>query len=262
LNSASRPHRSAYDAEMLQVGENNKTLKDLGRRETGLLDRLPEPADLSAAPRWCGRSRFVQGAVPELATEAQLLEEAKVLADSADVSLDAMRHRIGVMSSGLPATLREVAPGGAQLLDGCSQRPGALRLPGPTRRHSIASRRCCRRCWGCSGPCRRADAPAALDWPGRQTWNGCRRRRPASMHVFTSSFCFKVRDDVKQGATTLQRLNRHLQGHPASVHDTYQARVGLGAAAAESVQEFFEAVEGCRRGARAGPAARSSPRRA
>ncbi|MFO0520965.1 MAG: ATP-binding protein, partial [bacterium] len=81
--------KDAYDAEMLQVGENNKTLKDLRTREKGLLERIPGlQADRTAALAWA--SRFVRGA-PELATEAQLHEESRQLADSADVTLDALR---------------------------------------------------------------------------------------------------------------------------------------------------------------------------
>jgi hypothetical protein len=55
-------------------------------------------------------SRYVRGA-PELATEAELHDEARELAGSAEVTLDALRHRVGVLVDRLPTSLREVASG-------------------------------------------------------------------------------------------------------------------------------------------------------
>jgi hypothetical protein len=60
-------------------------------------------------------------------------------------------------------------------------------------------------------------------------------------HVFTSSFCFKVRDDVKQGALTLQRLNRHLQDIRFG-SDTFRLEWDW-VPRMQKVQDFFEAVE-------------------
>jgi uncharacterized protein YPO0396 len=60
-------------------------------------------------------------------------------------------------------------------------------------------------------------------------------------HVFTSSFCFKVRDDVKQGAATLQRLNRYLQDIRFG-QDSFKLEWDW-VPRPQKVYEFFEAIE-------------------
>jgi hypothetical protein len=60
--------------------------------------------------------------------------------------------------------------------------------------------------------------------------------------VFTTSFCFKVRDEVRQGASTLQKLNRHLKGIQFGT-DNYQLEWAW-VPRLQKVFEFFEAMEG------------------
>jgi hypothetical protein len=60
--------------------------------------------------------------------------------------------------------------------------------------------------------------------------------------VFTTSFCFKVRDEVRQGASTLQKLNRHLKDIQFGT-DNYQLEWAW-VPRLQKVFEFFEAMEG------------------
>ncbi len=230
--------RDGYDAEMLQVGENNKTLKDLSGREKGLHDRLPAlQIERSNALVWA--SRFVQGA-PELATEPQLIAEAKALADSAELSLDALRQRIGVMVSGLPATLREVAASVHSYLMGVRNdqerfvyldppktfdRIEALLPPLRLLCHTVDEQMRRQRSIGL------AENLARLQ-QAETSFNA----------VFTTSFCFKVRDEVRQGASTLQKLNRHLKDIQFGT-DNYQLEWAW-VPRLQKVFEFFEAMEG------------------
>ena len=223
---------------MLQVGENNKTLKDLSGREKGLHDRLPAlQIERSNALVWA--SRFVQGA-PELATEPQLIAEAKALADSAELSLDALRQRIGVMVSGLPATLREVAASVHSYLMGVRNdqerfvyldppktfdRIEALLPPLRLLCHTVDEQMRRQRSIGL------AENLARLQ-QAETSFNA----------VFTTSFCFKVRDEVRQGASTLQKLNRHLKDIQFGT-DNYQLEWAW-VPRLQKVFEFFEAMEG------------------
>lgn len=230
--------KDAYDTELLQVGENNKTLKDLGLREKGLLERLPAlHTDRTNAIVWA--SRFVQGA-PELATEAQLIEEAKALADSAEVSLDALRHRIGVMNSGLPAALREVGSSVHNYLMGVRNDQERFVYLDPPKSFErieevlpplLGLRK------SVDEQTRRQRSIGLAENLGR-----LQEAETSFNAVFTTSFCFKVRDEVRQGASTLQKLNRHLKDIQFGT-DNYQLEWAW-VPRLQKVFEFFEAMEG------------------
>jgi energy-coupling factor transporter ATP-binding protein EcfA2 len=229
--------KEAYDTEMLQVGENNKTLKDLSLREKGLQERLPAlQTEQTNAVVWA--PRFVQGA-PELATEAQLIGDANALADSAEVSLDALRQRIGVMNFGLPAALREVASSVHTYLMGVrNDQERFVYLDPPKSFDRIEEM-----------------LPPVLGL--RKTVDEqVRRQRSIGLAenlerlqeaetsfnaVFTTSFCFKVRDEVRQGASTLHKLNRHLKDIQFGT-DNYQLE-WTWVPRLQKVFEFFEAME-------------------
>lgn len=59
--------------------------------------------------------------------------------------------------------------------------------------------------------------------------------------VFTTSFCFKVRDEVRQGASTLQKLNRELKNIRFGT-DTFELEWAW-VPRLQKVFEFFEAME-------------------
>jgi hypothetical protein len=230
--------KGEYDAEMLQVGENNKTLKDLGSREKGLLDRLPGlQVDRTNSLVWA--SRFVSGA-PELVTEAQLQDEARSLAESADVTLDALRHRAAVLVDRLPTSLREVASSVQAYLVGARSDQERFLYADPPKsferieellppilglRYVVGEQVRRQRSIGL------AENVAKL-----------REAESSFNAVFTTSFCFKVRDEVRQGASTLQKLNRELKNIQFGT-DTFELEWAW-VPRLQKVFEFFEAMEG------------------
>ena len=238
LQDRCKATQDEYDIENRQVGAINETLKGLSHREKGVVERLPGlHIERSNALVWA--ARFVQGAA-ELATEAQLTDEARTLAGSAEVTLDAMRHRVGVMADKLPTMLREVASNVSTYLTGVRndqerflyQDPpktferieemlppllGLLRVAGEQvrRQRSIGL---------AENLARLEDAEASFN------------------SVFTTSFCFKVRDDIRQGASTLQKLNRELKTIQFGT-DTYELEWAW-VPRLQKVFDFFEAMEG------------------
>ena len=230
--------QKAYDTELLQVGENNKTLKDLGGRENTLVDRIPAlQLERTNAMVWA--SRYVQGA-PELATEAQLIDEARGLADSAEVTLDALRHRASVLVERLPTTLRELSSCVQTYLVGVRSDQERFLYTDPPRSFDRIEEL----------------LPPVIGL--RQVVNQQIRRQrsiglaenltklreaEASFNaVFTTSFCFKVRDEVRQGASTLQKLNRELKNIRFGT-DTFELEWAW-VPRLQKVFEFFEAMEG------------------
>jgi DNA repair exonuclease SbcCD ATPase subunit len=226
------------DDEMQQVGATDATLVRLRQRETDLADRLPGlEFDCTNATVWA--TRFV-GAVPALATEPQLLADAEALAAEPETSVDALRHRALSLRENLPRTLRELAQAVATYLAGARDDAERFAWTDPPR--SID---------------RLEELLPLVFQTGQSISEQSERQRSIGLaenaklleeaeagfnHVFTSSFCFKVRDDVKQGATTLSRLNRHLQDiHFGS--DSFRLEWDW-IPRLQKVYEFFEAVEG------------------
>jgi energy-coupling factor transporter ATP-binding protein EcfA2 len=230
--------KGQYDGEMLQVGENNKTLKDLGLREKGLLDRLPTlQADRTNALVWA--TRFVAGA-PDLASEAQLHDEARSLADSAEVTLDALRHRAAVLADRLPTSLRGVSSSVQTYLIGARSDQERFLYADPPKSFE--------RIEELLPPViglRRVVGEQALRQRSIGLAENVAKLREAESSfnaVFTTSFCFKVRDEVRQGASTLQKLNRELKNIQFGT-DTFELE-WTWVPRLQKVFEFFEAMEG------------------
>ena len=238
LNSRIGTVKGQRDDEMKQVGANDKVLGDLRRRAKELAERLPE-LDIACTNATVWASRFAS-AVPELATEPQLLADAAALAGEAETTLDALRHRAQTLRENLPRTLRELAQAVGTYLSGARDDAERFAWTDPPRsidrveellplvfqtRVAIAEQTQRQRAIGLAENAKSLqDAEASFN------------------HVFTSSFCFKLRDDVKQGATTLQRLNRHLQDIRFG-NDTFKLEWDW-IPRMQKVYEFFEAVEG------------------
>lgn len=229
--------KADYDREMLQIGENNKTLKDLLQRESTLLDRMPTlVVDRSNAAVWA--ARFVQGA-PELATESQLQGEAKELNDDVTISHDAMRHRITGLNSGLPGQLRELTSATHAYLTGVrSDQERFIYTDPPKSFERIESL-----LPAVIGLRQSADEQMRRQRSVGLAENTARLQEAESSFnaVFTTSFCFKVRDEVRQGALTLHKLNRHLKDIQFGT-DTYQLEAAW-IPRMQKVFEFFEAME-------------------
>ncbi len=229
--------RHQHDEEMKQVGATDKALTDLRRRETDLTDSLPA-LEIACTNTSVWASRF-SAAVPRLATEPQLLSEAQELAGDAEVSLDALRHRTQSLREKLSPMLRELAQAVSIYLSGARDDAERFAWTDPPRsfdrleellpivfhaQQAIAEQAQRQRALGLA-----ENAKALRDAESRFN------------HVFTTSFCFKVRDDVKQGASTLQRLNRHLQDIRFG-NDTFKLDWDW-IPRMQKVYEFFEAVE-------------------
>ncbi|MGH6626339.1 MAG: SbcC/MukB-like Walker B domain-containing protein [Burkholderiaceae bacterium] len=229
--------REQHGDEMKQVGATNDRLIGLRQRETSLAESLPA-LEIACTNASVWASRF-SAAVPELATEPQLLSEAQELADDAEVSLDALRHRTQSLREKLPPMLRELAQAVGVYLSGARDDAERFAWTDPPRsfdrleellplvfhaRQAIAEQAQRQRALGLA-----ENAKALRDAESRFN------------HVFTTSFCFKVRDDVKQGASTLQRLNRHLQDIRFG-NDTFKLDWDW-IPRMQKVYEFFEAVE-------------------
>lgn len=237
LNARIDGVRTQHSDEKEQMGAIRQALGGLRKRESDLEARLPG-IELTCTEAKVWAARFVT-AVPNLATEPQLLGEAEQLAAAPETSLDALRHRVQSLRDGLPRTLRELAQAVGVYLSGARDeserfvwidpprsvdRLEELLPPVERTRAAIAEQAQRQRAIGLAD-----NARALQDAEGQFN------------HVFTSSFCFKVRDDVKQGALTLQRLNRHLQDIRFG-SDTFRLEWDW-VPRMQKVQEFFEAVE-------------------
>lgn len=220
-----------------QIGALKKTRGDLERRERELDDRLPLlDSEATNAAAWA--SRF-SAAVPSLATVPQLLADAGEQASNPDLSLDALRHRAQASRDKLPSMLRELALAVGAYLAGARDDAERFTWSDPPRSFERLEELL---------PVVFATRQAIAEQIDRQRGNGLAENtkslREAELsfnHVFTASFCFKVRDEIRQGASTLQRLNRHLQDIRFGA-DTFRLE-WVWIPRMQKVFEFFEAVE-------------------
>lgn len=238
LNGRIEGVRAQHSDEKEQMGATKLALGGLHKREADLETRLPD-LDIAYTNATVWASRFAD-AVPALATEPQLLDEAQALAAEQEISLDALRHRIQSLREGLPRTLRELAQAVGTYLSGARDDSERFTWIDPPRNMERLQELL---------PLVERSRAAIAEQARRQRAIGladnARALREAEgqfNHVFTSSFCFKVRDDVKQGALTLQRLNRHLQDIRFG-SDTFKLEWDW-VPRMQKIQEFFEAVEG------------------
>lgn len=224
-----------------EIGNGRVAREELSKqrdREQILNDRLPE-LEIACTNATAWAARFA-GAVPQLATESQLVTDAQALASEEETSLDALRHRAQTLRENLPRTLRELQQAVGTYLSGARDDSERFPWTDPPRsidrieellptvfqtRQAIAEQSQRQRAIGL------ADNARSLQ-EAESTFN----------HVFTSSFCFKVRDDVKQGAAILQRLNRHLKDIRFG-NDSFQLEWDW-IPRMQKVCEFFDAVEG------------------
>ncbi|MBI5329976.1 MAG: ArsR family transcriptional regulator [Betaproteobacteria bacterium] len=237
LNGRIETARAHYDELMKLMGAADQALNGLQQREGDLAGRWPD-LDIDCANAGVWASRFAASA-PELASEAQLLSEAEVLAATPEVSLDALRQRIQSLKDKLTPMLRALALAVGAYLTGARDDAERFAWTDPPQSFDRLEALL---------PLVFAARQAIAVQIARQRTNGLhenanslREAEGRFNHVFTTSFCFKVRDDVKQGAAMLTRLNRHLQ----------DIRFGADSFTLEwdwiprmhKVFEFFEAVE-------------------
>lgn len=226
-----------YSVETEQVGATKQALIDLRRKEFDLNVKLPAlELDYTNATVWA--SRFAS-AVPSLATEPQLIAEAEGMAGETETSLDALRHRTQTLRDNMPRTLRELAQHVGTYLSGARDDAERFAWTDPPR-----------------GIDRLEELLPVIFKTLQNLTEQTQRQQSIGLaenaksledaeasfnHVFTSSFCFKLRDDVKQGANTLQRLNRYLQDIRFG-NDTFKLEWDW-IPRMQKVYDFFEAVE-------------------
>lgn len=237
LHERIRNVRDQHGEEMKRVGATDRLLADLVQREATLADSLPG-LELACVDAGVWATRFA-AAVPELATEPQLHAEAQALAEDREVSLDALRQRILASREKLTPMLRELVLAVGAYLSGARDDSERFAWTDPPRSFDRLEELL---------PVVFAARQAIAEQTRRQRAIGlaenARSLRDAEErfnHVFTTSFCFKLRDDVRQGASTLQRLNRYLQ----DIHfgaDTFRLEWDW-VPRMQKVFEFFEAVE-------------------
>jgi energy-coupling factor transporter ATP-binding protein EcfA2 len=230
--------KALRDDELKQVGAGDKVLTDLRRRERELNERLPELAiAVLNASVWA--SRFAEAA-PDLATAPQLLGEAHEQADDPGSSLDALRHRAQALRDNLPRSLRELQQAVSLYLTGARDAAERYDWTDPPRSIDRLEELLPLICHAQRATAAQIQRQRAIGLA--ENTQSLHEAEASFNHVFTSSFCFKLRDDVKQGATTLQRLNRHLQDIRFG-NDTFKLEWDW-IPRMQKVYEFFEAVEG------------------
>lgn len=237
LNARINDVRLQHSDEKEQMGATKQALSGFHKREADLQARLPD-LDIACVNAKVWASRFAS-AVPAQATEPQLLQESEALVAQSETSLDALRHRMQSLRDGLPRTLRELEQAVATYLAGARDDSERFTWVAPPRSVDRLEEML---------PAVERVRNAICEQAQRQRAIGLAENAQALgiaegqfNHVFTSSFCFKVRDDVKQGALTLQRLNRHLQDIRFG-SDTFRLEWDW-VPRMQKVQEFFEAVE-------------------
>ncbi len=225
------------DEQMREVGATDKVLGGLRQRETDLTERLPE-LEIACVNASVWASRFA-AAAPELATEPQMQADAQALAGEAETSLDALRHRAQTLRENFPRSLRELAQAVATYLSGArdeAERFGWTDPPRSIDRLEEVLPRVHQAAQAIAAQIQRQRGIGLAE-----NMHSLQKAESDFNHVFTSSFCFKVRDDVKQGAATLQRLNRYLHDIRFG-QDSFKLEWDW-VPRLQKVYEFFEAVE-------------------
>jgi uncharacterized protein YPO0396 len=237
LQTRIHEHQHEHNKEQQAIGAANSKLSELQLRQQSLQNRLPALQDeqLNATVWAC---RFVQGA-PGQATERQLLNEAQVLAEDPDTSPDAMRQRISSMNSVLPVSLRELNTQVQSYLVGARQEQERFAFVEPPRNHDKLEDIIRALLSLLQSVCEQLHRQRAIGLAENKQHLAEGERR--FNEVFTSSFCFKVRDQIRQGASTLQKLNRELRNIQFGT-DTYALDWDW-IPRLQKVYDFFEVVE-------------------
>lgn len=224
-------------AELLNMGENNAALKLHQAALTAASDRLPM-LELQRTNAKVWASRFVSGA-PDTTTEQQLVDEAQQEAEKLDVRLETLRSRAETASNGLGVLLREVNSTVFTYQKGARTDEERIIYKDPPR--SIE---------------RMEEVLGSMielltvvqGQARRQASNGLAENQRSLEDaeakfndVFTSNFCLKVRDEVRQGATTLAKLSRELKNIQFG-YDTYELDWVM-LPRFQKFYDFFEAAE-------------------
>jgi hypothetical protein len=228
--------RRSYDAEMQELGRLAEVLRRSREQQEFHGGRLPAlEQGHGQALRWAARFGAVAGAV---AGERQLLDEAHALAQGGDAAPADLKARMDAAPAQLAAALRHLRAAVHTYLAGADADDERFLFADPPRSLDrledvlAATLRV------------REDAARQLNRQDGVGLAGSAARlaeAQARFHaVFTTGLCLKVRDDVRAGQATLEKLNRELK-HIAFGDATYRLEWEW-VPEYQKYHEFFEAV--------------------
>lgn len=217
IDSQIKETRASATDITLKQGAVRDALVKLERERGLLLERMPGLENGLVNSRvWA--SRYVQGA-PTFATEHQLLEEAASASSTHQESPDRFRFSADEIARNLPDRLRAVNVAASIYLSNARTDDERFLYEDPPRTIEaleviLAAQ---------------VELLANVDTQSRrqgaiglaQNVDNLQRAEGQFNAVFTTNFCFKMRDEIKQGAATLERLRREIRGIQFG-YDTYE----------------------------------------
>lgn len=236
LGSALAQARRTYDTEMQELGKQNEDLRQARERKQVHGRKVPGlEQELSHALTWAARFAAAAGAV---ASERELLDEAQTLAQDDKVLLPMLKSRVDAAPGQLDSALRHLGSCVDTYLMGARTDEERFRFADPL-----------------SGLERLEDVLVPVlqvrEDTARQLYRQEALGLPGSMArlteaqaqfnaAFTTGLCFKVRDEVRAGLYTLEKLNRELKNIPFG-QDSYKLEWDW-VPEFQKYFEFFEAV--------------------
>ena len=236
LGSALAQARRTYDTEMQELGKQNEDLRQARERKQVHGRKVPGlEQELSHALTWAARFAAAASAV---ASERELLDEAQTLAQDDKVLLSMLKSRVDAAPGQLDSALRHLGSCVDTYLMGARTDEERFRFADPL-----------------SGLERLEDVLVPVlqvrEDTARQLYRQEALGLPGSMArlaeaqaqfnaAFTSGLCFKVRDEVRAGLYTLEKLNRELKNIPFG-QDSYKLEWDW-VPEFQKYFEFFEAV--------------------
>lgn len=236
LGSALAQARRTYDTEMQELGKQNEELRQARERKQIHGRKVPGlEQEHSHALTWAARFAAVAGAV---ASERELLDEAQTLAQDDKVSLPVLKSRLDAAPGQLDSALRHLGSCVDTYLMAARSDEERFRfadpLSGLERLEDVLVPVLQVR----EDTARQLYRQEVLGLPGSTARLAEAQTQFNAM--FTSGLCFKVRDEVRAGLYTLEKLNRELKNIPFG-QDSYRLEWDW-VPEFQKYFEFFEAV--------------------
>lgn len=226
-----------YDLEMRASGVHAEELKREQSKKQQLELKLPDlRIDSTNSHQWI--VRFADAA-PSIATEAKLMEDARQLSNASEPSTSTLKSWVDNGQSAISSALQLTRVYVDTYLSGARTDEERFQYPDPPKNvHSIekiaasvlALQDAVR------GQIRRQDSIGLAE--------NVSKLESAEIQfnsVFTTSFCFKVRDDVRTGLSTLLKLNKELRTIQFG-YDSYEL-VSDWIPKFKKYFDFFEAID-------------------
>jgi hypothetical protein len=236
LSEALAQSRRSYEAELQELGRQAEALRRAREQEEFHGGKLPALEQGSAlALRWAGRFAAVAGAV---AGERQLMDEAHALAHGDEFSVADLKARCDAAPAQLAGALRQLRGSVHAYLTAAETDDQRFLFADPPRSldrlEDVLTATLRVRDDAARQLARQEDAGLA----GSVTrLNEAQARFHA---VFSTGWCLKLRDEVRAGQATLEKLNRELKNQPFGT-DSFQLEWDW-VPEYRRYYEFFEAV--------------------